>query len=624
MNNPCARQLGIWGPLLGVVLVAACGGEPVETKQTEDPPAEEPLLAEEWLTVAEQTGFRATSSYDQTLELLRRLEARMPEVKVETFGVSGQGREIPLVILSGDRAFDPLAAARTGKPIVMIQNGIHPGEIDGKDACLMLLRDLLFGERRYLLDAAVVLIVPILNVDGHERVSPVNRANQDGPAEGMGYRATARGLDLNRDHVKAVSPEMRALIGLFNKWQPHLHVDVHVTDGSDHDWVLTTVWCEEPIAAPSIDAWYRASLPPIQARVEQLGHRNGPYVWLKDRNDPSKGFSTTMATPRYSTTYFTLRQRPAILVETHSFKPFEQRVLATRDFLAEVLREVGEHPQALIAAVDSAARRMTELGAPDAAASAVALTYKDSDETDSISFPIYKSRLEPSVVTGKPLIRYERGVLDEQVVPWTRKALPKETVPRPRGYLVLRGWTQIEELLDVHGLEVEQLKEPVELEVVTARLSNPRYEPESYQGEIRTAVDVEHAVEQRSFPAGTLWIPASQPGFEVAVHMLEPDGPDSLVKWGLLRSVLERKVFIGPRGLEDEVAELLKDPAVEQEWNSALEDPKFAADDKARYVWWYERTKYWDEQVGLLPAMRVMTRPAFATEPWSSRGARQR
>jgi hypothetical protein len=434
----------------------------------------------------------------------------------------------------------------------------------------------------------------------------------------MGFRTTTRGLDLNRDHMKATSPEMRALIRLFNDWRPHLHVDNHVTDGSDHDWVLTLVWCEEPIAPLSIDIWLNRHVPRVQRRIEEQGHRNGPYVWLKDRSDPSKGFSTTMGTPRFSTTYFNLRKRPAILVETHAFKPFEKRVRANRAFMIELLREIADEPGELIDAVESAEREVLEAGAPDAKPSSVAITYKDSAEEgvqDEISFPIYKHRLEPSIVTGKPLIRYERGVLDEQVVPWIRRAEPDVALARPRGYLVLRGWPQIEDLLRVHGIRVEQLTEAVELEVETVRLSNPVYEPRSYQGEIRTKVDIARGVERRSFPAGTLWIPADQVDFEVVVQLLEPEGRDSLVQWGFLRSVLERKTYIGPQVLEKQVEQLIEDPAVAEEWEQALEDPEFAADEKARYVWWYRRTKYWDEQVGLLPVMRLMSRPELETRP---------
>ncbi len=570
----------------------------------------------DWLTRAETSDFTATSNYEETLAFLRRLEGVLPEMKLSFFGTSGEGRKMPLVVLSKDLAFTPEQARATGMPIVLIQNGIHAGEIDGKDACLMILRDIALGKRLSILDAAILLIVPIYNVDGHERISPNNRPNQDGPLDGMGFRATAAGLDLNRDHLKLVSPEARAIVSLFNTWRPHLHVDDHVTDGSDHDWVLTLSFAEAPQVAPSIDAWYAEHMPAIQAATEKMGHRTGPYVGMVDRNNPSKGFSTTLLAPRYSTSYYALRNRPAILVEMHSYKPFKARILANRDFIVSLLREIGRDPSSLVKAVKDAEERTVALGRPGAEPSEAVLSYKESKGSETIAFPIYKWHLEPSAVTGKPLIRYERGVVDEIEVPWVHTVVPEKTAARPRGYLVLPGWPQIERRLRDHGLLVKRLKEATELEVETIRLANPRHEKNSYQGELRMEVDVTRGAEKRTIPRGALWIPADQPDFEVAVQLLEPEAPDSLLRWGLLRSVLERKSYIGAQVLDGKVRNMLKDPAVEKEWNQALKDKKLAEDKRARYIWWYSRTENWDEQVGLLPALRVMTPPKIVTEPW--------
>jgi murein tripeptide amidase MpaA len=221
-------------------------------------------VPEKWQTVAERSFFQATSSYDETVELLRRLVETSPAIHLESFGRSGMGRSLPLVVVSADRAFTPAAAAATGKPIVLIQSCVHAGEVDGKDASLLLLRDWALG-RRELPRQTIVLFAPIYNVDGHEQVSPYNRPNQDGPAAGMGVRTTAAGIDLNRDHLRLASPEARAMISLFNTWRPHLHVDNHVTNGVDHGWVLTWAVAEAPQLDASLDAWIRDHLPPALA-----------------------------------------------------------------------------------------------------------------------------------------------------------------------------------------------------------------------------------------------------------------------------------------------------------------------------------------------------------------------
>lgn len=567
------------------------------------------------LTRAETSGFRATSSYDETLELLRRLAARSAFVRLDSFGASEQGRRLPLVVVSKDKAFTATEARRLAKPIVLLQSGIHAGEIDGKDATLMLLRDLVLGRRPEILDAVTLLLVPIYNVDGHERVSRFNRSNQDGPEEGMGFRTNARGLDLNRDHLKLDSAEARALVGLFNAWRPHLHVDNHVSDGFDHAWEIGFATAEAPQAAPSVDAWTRATLPAVADATRESGHPIGPYLELLSGDDPAKGAITPPYRPRYSTGYFALRNRPSILIETHSHKPYRDRVLANHAWMSALLAEIARRPQALVEAVTAAERRTAALGAPDAAPSEAVLRLgPDRDDPgagggapDRVRIPLYEWSTAPSIVTGAPLTTYRRGTLRETELPWHHTPRVTQAVPRPRGYVVPAGWPAIEDRLRGHGLRMETLAAAVEAEVETIRVSDPKFASSSYQGAVLvTSVKVMRQAETRRLPKGSLWIPADQPDFEVAVHLLEPDAPDSLLAWGLLSGIFERKEWIDGPELERLARELLKDPKVVAEWQAALADPAFANDPAARYQWWSRRTPYWDETMGLVPAYRVM------------------
>lgn len=600
-------QIRAFVPILLAALVLApfqAGGAPQEP------------VPQEWLTPAEAAGFESTPSYEETLGFLRKLQPRLPGMYLGFYGSSGEGRALPFVVISKEKAFTGRKAQKLPKPIVLIQNGIHSGEIDGKDASLMILRDLALGRRRELLDAATLVIVPIYNVDGHERVSKYNRPNQNGPERGMGFRTTASGLDLNRDHLKLSSSEARALIALFNDWRPHLHVDNHVTDGVDHDWVLTWSYPEAPQIAAPVDAWLRAHLPAALAATGKAGHRNGPYVDLRDGNDPTKGFSSWTGQPRYSTGYYPLRHRPSVLVETHSYKPYRERVLATRDFLLALLAEVGKDPGGLTRAVAKAEAATVAAGRPDAPPSDVVVSYRESETPEPIRFPVYAWDTAPSVVSGQPQIRYRSGEVKEIEVPWYHRPEVAKTVPRPRGYLVLPGWPQIEERLRGHGLRVERLSSPAELEVETLRVSAPELARSPYQGLVQVKSQISRQVERRRFPAGALWIPADQPDFEVAVQLLEPEAPDSLLAWGLLSSVFEQKEYIDPRVLEGHVATMLKDPGIAAEWEEALKDEKLAGDFRARYLWWYRRTPYWDATLGLLPYVRVLQAPRLETRPW--------
>jgi len=603
-------------------LAQAPPGDPDEEAPTVSgapmaPPSREAVEALAKLkTRAELTDFAATSSYDETIDFIKKVQAHFPELYLGFYGTSGQGRPLPFVVVSREKAFTGRKAQKLPKPIVLIQNGIHAGEIDGKDASLMLLRDLAAGRHREILEKVTLVVLPIYNVDGHERVSKYNRPNQDGPREGMGFRTTANGLDLNRDHLKLASEEARSLISLVNAWRPHLHVDNHVTDGVDHDWVLTWAWSEAPQAPPSVDAWMRAHFPAVLAATAKAGHKNGPYVDLVDRNDPAKGFSSWVGQPRYSSGYFPLRNRPSILVETHSYKPYEQRVLATRDFLVALLSEIARDPDELTRAVAEAEAATVAKGKPDAPPSDVVVSYEQSDQSDPIRFPVYAGDTRTSVVNGQPLLLFRRGEVREIEVPWYHKPKITAAVPRPRGYLLLPGWPQIEARLRGHGLRVERLAKPVEIEVEAMRVSEPQPAPASYQGLTRLSAKAARTAERRQIPAGTLWIPADQPDFEVAVQLLEPEAPDSLLSWGLLSTVFEGKEYIDPRVLEGLAAEMLKDSKTAAEWQTALKDEKFAADANARYQWWFRRTPYWDATVGLLPYFRAMRAPTLETRPW--------
>jgi hypothetical protein len=567
-------------------------------------------------TRAETSGFEATSNYEETLTFLRQLQPHFPEMYLGFYGTSQEGRAMPFVVVSREKAFTGRKAQRLGKPIVLIQNGIHAGEIEGKDASLLLLRDLAEGKHAAILDAVTLVVLPIYNVDGHERISPYNRPNQDGPRQGMGFRTTTNGLDLNRDYLKISSEEARSLIALVNDWRPHLHVDDHVTDGIDMDWVLTWSWAEAPQAPAPVDAWLRGHMPAVLAATEKAGVPQGPYVDLVERNDPSKGFSSWVGQPRYSTGYFPLRNRPSVLVEMHSYKPYRQRVLGNRDFLFALLDEIAREPAALTRAVADAEAIEVAKGKPDAPPSQIVVNFEQSDRPDRIRLPVFAGTTKTSVVSGEPLLLFHRGELDAKQVPWFHGSKAALTLPRPRGYLVLPGWPQIEQRLRGQGLRVETLTRPAELDVETMRLSEPKPAPSSYQGLTRVSTKVARATEHRQIPAGALWVPADQPDFEVAVQLLEPEAVDSLLSWGLLSSIFEGKEYIDPRVLEGLAAEKLKDPKVAAEWSAALADAKFAADTNARYQWWFRHTPYWDERVGLLPYFRMMTAPKIETRAW--------
>jgi hypothetical protein len=257
------------------------------------------------------------------------------------------------------------------------------------------------------------------------------------------------------------------------------------------------------------------------------------------------------------------------------------------------------------------------MGGEDAEPSEIVLRWKVAEEGEEITWPAYDWSVEESTVTGGTRVEYHPGKARGVELEWRHLPVAELTLARPRGYLVLAGWPQIEELVAGHGLRASRLTNDTDLEVETIRLSSPEFATSSYQGVVMIRdFEVSRQREQRSIPTGSLWIPADQPSFEVAVQLFEPEAPDSIVRWGVVSSLFERKIYIGLDRLEELADEMLADDSIRREWETALEDSDFADDRTARYLWWYQRTPFWDETVGLLPVMRVMNPVAIELEPW--------
>jgi hypothetical protein len=554
-------------------------------------------------TKAELTSFKATPSYEETVAFLLRLTKTSPVLHLDWIGASGEGRRMPLVVVSKEKAFTPEEAWKTGKPVVLVLNSIHGGEVDGTDASLILLRDIALTNRPDILDAVTLLVVPIYNLDGHERVSRYNRPNQDGPIEGMGFRTNARGLDLNRDWLKADAPETRAVLAAANAWKPDVFVDDHVSDGSDHQATFTLTYASEPHTPKPLAEWLSKVIPRTLREVEEAGFKTSPYVEWIDAKDPLKGIDDGAAPPRYSTGYFPLRNVAAILVETHAIKPYAQRVRANAAFLGALLPRVGRESKALLAARDAARA--------DARHAAVGTPFVLDGETDlsrpeTIDFPGYAWTEVVSPVMGRPVLRFDPTRPLLMKMPVFFHAKPTVTVSRPAGYVVPAGWPEIEERLKAHGIRYRKLETPATLDVGTFRAEDATFSPQPYQGLTRVTAKIRRAVEKRAIPAGSLWVPLDGEMSRVVMHLLEPEGPDSLFQWGKLSTCLEQKEWIDPRVL-DPLAEkmLAEDPKLKAEWEERLKDPKFEKDARARHRFFYEKTPYWDETVGLVPVYRL-------------------
>jgi len=572
-------------------------------------PSESLIVAADdpWITPAELTQLSATPDYDETVAWLRKLVSAAPELEMVSIGQSLQGRDIWMVIASAEGAFSAEAMKATGKPLLLAHSGIHAGEIDGKDAGLMLLRDMTVAARRKdLLEKTNFLFIPILNVDGHERSSVYNRINQRGPVE-MGWRTNARNQNLNRDFTKLDTRGVRALIRVFRQWQPDLYLDLHVTDGADYQYDVTFGGNGRGGWSPAIGNWiedvYR---PAVNTALSANGHEPGPLLFAANDMDMQDGFLSWLGDPRYSNGYGDAIHLPAILVENHSLKPYKRRVLGTYVLLAETL--------GLLAREQDSLRKAT---------------VTDQQRRPS-SIPLGFEREQTAVakiVPFKGIVseRYQGQVSGAEVVRWTGEAVteslpqifisqPTVMVEPPAAYVIPQVWSDIVERIALHGIVMEQIKEPLTTRAEIYRLpaagiAQPSvWAPNPFEGHIR--IDPGEPVKKEietTFPAGSYLISTDQPLGELLVLMLEPQAPDSFLQWGFFLEIFTRTEYAEAYVLEPLAQKMLdNDVDLKARFEQKLaSDGAFAGSPYQRLMWFYEQTPFYDEQYLLYPVARI-------------------
>jgi len=594
------RRFAHWLVAGFALLLTACASTPTR-------PAAPPSPAADWRTHAERTDFAETGRYTEAVDFCRRLAAASPQAQYTTYGKTGEGRELPLLILSRDGAFTPTDARRTGKPVILIENCIHAGECEGKDACLILAREILITRAHAaLLDHATLLILPIFNADGHERMSPYSRINQNGPRE-MGWRTNATNLNLNRDFAKADAPETQAWLRLWNAWQPDLFIDCHTTDGEEQRYDVFYTFSDDEDVAPPIAAFVRQQLyPAVIPPLESQGYAMLPYCWLRNRKDPNEGIMPMSPTgPRFVTGYAAACNRPAILIEAHARNSYAQRVRATHDFLVQTLRAVGEQPDALFAAVRDADALTIRTHGGDRDGR-IPYDYKFTTHAQRVTYHGYEQTLRKSEVTGDEVIDYSTTPRDYETNLYDEPSATQVLTP-PLAYLIPPQWTDVLDRLTLHGIRFTRLTVPQTLDVDSYRFVYDTLSISLHEGRAQPTVTSAPIHETRTFPPGTAFVTLDQPRAKLAVHLLEPAAPDSFVRWGFFNAVFEQKEYAEAYVIEPLAREMLADdPQLRAEFEAKLAaDPEFARNPGARLNFFYVRSPYRDERHNIYPVGRI-------------------
>ncbi len=554
-----------------------------------------------WQTVAERTDFKLTSSYEQAKIFAKQLAAASDKVNYRVVGKSPQGRDIFILTANRHGWQQPDDLVRDSKPTFFVHGGIHSGEIDGKEAGFMLLRDIIQNKdgRAALLDKVNFVFMPILSVDAHERSGPYNRSNQRGP-ENPGWRVSEQRINLNRDFTKLDAPEMQSLLHVLNKYQPDLYYDVHVTDGEDYQYDITFGYNRaDSSLSPAIAEWLEGTLrKKLETSMAPWGHTAGPLIFGIDNKDFSKGIVGWTASPRYSNGYAELRHIPMMLIENHSLKAWKQRVLGTYVLIEQSMHILADNHEALTKAVETdKARRYQQ----QTVAWSTNKTPEKIASFKGVAFEAYDS-----VITGDTEVRWLGTPKTYVDLPMYQQNVAKTVIDVPTAYYVPVQYQDIIQKLAQHNIQFELVGEDgLTTQVRELTATSHKFEEKPFEGHFRVSATFDSQVIEKTLLPGTAIVKTDQPLGKLAVAVLQPEAPDSFFAWGFFNGIFQLNEFIETYVLSPYMEQVFEqDKALKREFEQKLAtDPEFANDKRARVMWLYERTPFIDKSWKKYPVL---------------------
>ncbi len=520
------------------------------------------------LTVAEASEYRRTSRHADVMSFISALAPLTDRMSVQSMGASAEGRDLAVLVLSEDRRFTPEAAHEAaremGRPVVLVLCNIHAGEVEGKEAALMLAREVTTGALGRLMRGATVVLVPLYNPDGNDRIDSKHRAldlramdGQVGPEEGVGTRYTGAGINLNRDYTKLEAVESRLLMNLFGAWNPHVFVDSHTSDGSIHAYALTYDTAHTLESGPREPILYTRDvmLPAIGASLEaRTGFRTWFYGNFRDNDDPTSGWETYPGLPRYGSHYRGLTGRLDILLEAYSYLPFRDRVQVTYDIFVEILEYAAKHGREIVEICDRAAADTVARGRDPQPDDLVGVNYGIASRNAAgelvFHYPAYALREAQIAAYDLPTQKgrlIEGGTLTLWPNVFYCRFVPEIRVRRPMAYLVPAGRRDVVDHLRAHNVDVQRVAPStgtlhVEQYVVLAKDST--HSPDVGNERRReTVLWVRRELAHATPDAGDYLVPMDQPLADVAIYLLEPESDDGLARWGFFDALSPGDVF---------------------------------------------------------------------------------
>ncbi len=547
----------------------------------------------------EKSDGTETATYYQTIEFYNALAEKYPKIKIDSIGETDSGKPLHLVTLNPDKEFN-FKSIRKDKRIIMINNGIHPGESDGIDATMMLFRDLLNGKVK-LPKHTVLTTIPIYNVGGSLNRNSTTRTNQNGPKD-YGFRGNARNYDLNRDFIKCDTKNTRTFTKIFHLVLPDVFIDNHVSNGADYQYTLTHLFTQHnKLGGDLADYIHNKMMPKLEQKLADKTWDITPYVNVFNQV-PEKGFSQFMDSPRYSTGYTTLFNTLGMMVETHMLKPYKQRVEGTYELMKSMIEITEDDGEDISRIRKNMITKLYE-----------SKTYNidwviDTSKTSTLNFKGFEGEMISSTITEAKRLKYDKAKPFTKEVSYQNYFKPSIEVDIPKAYIIPKGWHNVISLLELNNVIIQPLEEDSIVNVESYKIEDYKTR-QAYEGHYKhynttiTAIKI-----PVSFQKGDFIIYTKQPSIRYIIETLEPQAPDSFFNWNFFDTILQQKEGFSPYVWEDLAEELLNtDKALKLKFETKKQTDKAFRDNwYSQLDWLHKQSKYYEKAHLQYPVYRVL------------------
>ena len=554
----------------------------------------------DFITVFEKSEGTETATYEETIQYYKDLADSYSAISIREYGETDAGEPLHIVIYNPNESHNDFDLLREKNRILLINNGIHPGESDGIDATMMLYRDLAEGK----IDPpkqTVLVTIPIYNIGGSLNRNNGTRTNQNGPKE-YGFRGNARNYDLNRDFIKCDTKNAKTFAEIFHVVQPDVFIDNHVSNGADYQYTLTHLFTQHNKLGGRLGAYLQLEMmPKLEQKLADEDWDITPYVNVFNRT-PESGFSQFFDSPRYSTGYTTLFNTLGMMVETHMLKPYKQRVEGTYQLMKSMIK-ITEEDGIKIAELREAQQSKWKAG------DIYPMTWTvDTTKSTTLKFKGYEGEMISSELTGAQRLKYDRSKPFVKDVAYQNFFMPIDSVIIPRAYVIPQGWHNVVDLLKLNKVELIQFDRDTTFTGESYRIDDYKTRTSPYEGHyLHYNVKVKTSKEDITFRQGDYLVKTDQKALRYLIETLEPTAPDSFFNWNFFDTILQQKEGFSPYVWEDKAKQVLREnPRLQIEYNVKKSyDKNFANNWYAQLDWLHKKSKHYEKAHFQYPIYRL-------------------